>query len=448
MKTVEYKKEIEVKSNLSVYFVTENLSMNCQSWEEDKCKIEIEMEVKDNATESMKDDITFEYDEEKNNLQISTITLENKYSIRKFKMRLFVPKETTIRAKTENGALLLTELKGRQVVETENGAVKLHGIEGDIQIQTDNGAIVISDNTGNCNLKTDNGMVKIKKCNGNLKIREENGAIKLNDISGEIDIVGENGSIRVLNSYSQKTSIRNENGSIYYEFSPIENGDFRFENENGRIQLIIPDEIPFDIEARNIFGNFQVQLPGNYERKKEDGKSIITLMKDSGAVKIYAENENGSIALVDQPIQKKKFHINIPDFSTKFNSFMDWVPDEDKKEKLKKKFEKFQHKMSHFEIPDVSAIIEDTFSGMDDVINDIANSDEIKQKGNEIASILKDKIGTAMDKVQIRMDESKLTSKDRKMVDERSRLKILEMLEKKIITAEEAERLLKAMESK
>jgi hypothetical protein len=69
-----------------------------------------------------------------------------------------------------------------------------------------------------------------------------------------------------------------------------------------------------------------------------------------------------------------------------------------------------------------------------------------KNKGQEIVHLVKENVNNALEKIEVQMSKMELSDKERDMVDARSRLKILELVERKIINADEAERLIKAME--
>ncbi|MCK4311517.1 MAG: DUF4097 family beta strand repeat protein [Candidatus Cloacimonetes bacterium] len=440
--------KFETKSNLVVEFGSENFGLEVIGWEKETSEffIKLDFEKANDKEITIENIVDAKYNKKKNTLNIKLNEPEN-IRYMNSRLELKVPHVTEIIAKTENGGISIENLHGIQTVTTENGAISMDHVNGDLVCRTENGAMNILDCNSNAKLQTENGAMKMKNCEGNLNLKSENGAYKLIGCKGSLELKNENGAIRILDSELAKATIINQNGSIYYEFTSIEKGQFKFENENGKIHLIIPDEVPYKIEARNEMGRFHVGLEGNYDRRKEGNKQVIEMVKGSGKVEISVKNKHGSISFMNHPMKEGKFRFDMSFVSDAMDKAMENIPDEYfDKEKIIKKIEKAKKKMKNIKMPDMKNIMAEVMTEVKDDIKNVyatVSSEEFKEKAEQK---INEGISKVMEKVQEKAKEQPLSEQERDEVNERSRLKILQMLQDGKITADEADRLIEAME--
>ncbi len=435
--------EFETKHDLVVEFESENFGLKVIGWEKETSEffIKLDFEKADEKEVKIEDIVDAEYNKKKNTINIKLNEPENIRHMSS-QLELRVPHITEMIGKTENGGISVENLKGKQTVTTENGGIKMDHMNGELVCKTENGAIKLLNCKSDASLKTENGAVKMKDCEGDIILRSENGSPKIIGCKGNLDLINENGAVRVLKAEFDKASITNQNGSIYYEFTPIEKGQFKFENKHGKIHLIIPEEVPFKIEASNELGKLHVGLEGDYERRQEGKTHIIEMVKGSGKVEISASNKMGSINLMNHPMKEGNFKFDMSFMSDMMNN----IPEEyfDKKKIIKK----IKKTMKNIKMPDMKNIMTEV---MEDVKDDIKNvyttvsSEEFQEKVEEK---INDGISRVMEKVQERTKEQSLSEQERDEVDERSRLKILQMLQDGKITTDEADRLIEAMEKR
>jgi len=456
MNTIEKTLQFETKKNLKVLFQSENIGIQIIGREENTTDFHVRLEYRDPFEKDIKfeDLVSADYDSKKNTLKIQINDLENMQYVNS-KLELFVPHVTEINAKSENGNVSIQNLYGVQTVDTENGPIKIEHTNGKFICKSENGPIKILNSNGDAEIECENSSIVMRGCDGKLKIDGENGPVKLVNCKGSLELNIENGSSRVLGADFVNANIKIENGSIYYEFNPIKEGKFKFENENGKIHLVIPDGIPYHILAKNERGSFNVGLEGNYDRKKEGNMQILEMVKESGNVEIYATNRNGSIRFVKNQSPGQTFGVNF-DFSSisdSLDKILDNIPEEFNKEIIRKKIGKAKEKIKKIKvnIPDVGAIVQDAMKGVQEEISVIFTDEKKDQaKGNKkyekAAEKVKRRINKVMTKIRTAFETYDHSEKQDEKVDGTSRLKILQMLQEGKITADEAERLIKAME--
>lgn len=449
MSEIKRTTKIEVNPNLKVNLTSENFSVRVSGWEQDFAELNVEMEYKQNGEQEIKleEIIVIDYLEEENILNITISDPKNTENVKISKARidLQIPHVSTLKAKMENGSIKLTNLSGEQECKAENGSIKLDTMNGKLDCTSENGAVVLDSCRAEITVETENGSVKAADCEGKMILKTENGAVKLKRCTGTLDADTENGMVRIIEAGFSKAVIHSENGSIFYDFQDLEKGQFDFQNDNGRIQLVIPDNLEYEIKARNKMGKFNVSLPGDYERKQTDDKHILELAKGSGNVKINVQNEFGSINLLNQA--GKSFDFDSEKFSQIFDTIIDKIPDdiEIDTDKIRAKLEKAKKKMKNIRMPDLHKIQMHIDKAMNDVNKEIKNIkldinfDDLKEKADEA-------ISNVLNVVKDKFSSNEMTEDETQESNRRSRLKILQLLQDGKINAEEAEKLFKAME--
>ncbi|MCK4357822.1 MAG: hypothetical protein KAW92_03640 [Candidatus Cloacimonetes bacterium] len=454
MNTIEKTLQFETKKNLKVLFQSENIGIQIIGREESTTDFHVRFEYRNPFEKDIKfeDLVTADYDSKKNTLKIQISDLENVQYVNS-KLELFVPHVTEINAKSENGNVSIQNLYGVQTVDTENGPIKIEHTDGKFICKSENGSINFLNANGDAEIECENSSIVMKECEGNLRIDGENGPVKLVNCKGSLELNIENGSSQVLGADFVNSNIKIENGGIYYEFNPIKKGKFKFENENGKIHLVIPDGIPYHILAKNERGSFNVGLEGNYDRRKEGNLQILEMVKESGNVEISATNRNGSIRFVKNPSQTFGVGFDLSSITNTLDKVLNKIPEEIDKEEIRKKIEKAKEKIRKIKvnIPDTGAIVQDTMKGVQEEISDIFKDEKKVHPGDnkkykKAAEKVNKKIQKVMTKIKTAFETHDHSEKHAENVDEASRLKIFQMLQDGKITADEAERLIKAME--
>lgn len=437
--------KIDVKPDPMINLETENFAVKIIGWEENLVQMDFDLEYNSKNGELTIDEVMeINSNEEENSVTIKTKETKIHFS-KRARIKLHVPQMCKLNTKTENGSFKLLDIQGDHKLQSENGSLKMENIKGKIDCQSENGSIILEACNGEFSLITENGSVRAADCEGPFKIQTENGSVKLKKCSGNLTSETENGTVRILRSDFDKAEIKAMNGGIMYEFLPVEKGQFSFKNNNGKIQLLIPEDLEYNIKAMNKMGRFHVSLPGNYERIQNGNKHQLELNKGAGSVKIVAQNHFGSINLLNQ--SGKKFDFDAEDFTKIFDTVIDRIPEdiEIDTEKIKAKLEKAKEKIKNIKLPNPEKIQLQIDKAMKDVNKEIRkvkidlNLDDLKEKANEA-------ITTVVSTVKEKLKDEELSDSEKLEANKRSKRKILEMLQEGKITVDEAERLIKAME--
>jgi DUF4097 and DUF4098 domain-containing protein YvlB len=393
-------------------------------------------------------------------LRLELLELPSGSDFKATQLKLFVPSNVMLSIETENFPLSINGLTSKLKLEVENSPVSIKNCEGDIH------------------LESENGPVKLHQITGNIFAKMENGPISAEAISGEgLHIESENGPIKLRLASYKKVIVETENGPIHYETLPVEGGDFSFKTENGIVHLVLPLSFSFKLSAESESGRLKSKLDA--EVTQEDNTFRITnIFDDEEPTIIKIETENGLIKLSSDG------HINLDYIKVKLDQMKDAVKQAatgEEKEKVKELLDKVADYLSRaaksineekirdkvteaidkmkaaaadFDFEEtkatVTAKIDDLsteiYSGMKDGLRNVKaefdglkyehlNADSLKEYINKV-------VNSPLIKPYLGAEKKRQETEE---IAERSRLKILDMLEAGKITSEEAERLLNAI---
>lgn len=373
-------------------------------------------------------------------------------------------------------------------LEGENYPFSVNGVEADIEMVMENGPAVFSNCTGKMHLESENGPIKIHNLKGDLKVVMENGPLSTDGLSGDsLKIESENGAIKMRSSAFREVEVRNENGVIYYESLPVEDARMNFENENGVISLILPEMWGFEITAESEMGVIKNKLGVPYEKqddsyilKSGENPAIIKIKTENGVIKLaYDRHLNldylrskldqlkvalaGAKGLEDREDIRKL----VENLITYLNRGLDAIPEEKIKEAIQQAIAKLKELAESPNLADakeklsirVEAIgvdLQNAYQEFSKSFQEKVNAESIKGfkdkiMGSGFAHVVDPELG---DKITEKVFKTirkvapgvfDLRAAEKENIAEQSRLKILEMLESGKITAEDAERLLKAI---
>ncbi len=437
----------------------------------------LQIESSPDSEIKMEGDLVFEIDVDLEDFDIQDY-FEDSYEDGVFSLNLLeLPgsqknfKSLQMKLKIPNGVFL--------EVYTGNFPLSAVGLINPAKIQTENGPISVANCEGDLHLESENGPVRIRNCEGNLYAKLDNGPISGEDVSGKgISLSSENGPIKMRLASFEQVEIRTENGPIYYETQPVEAAAMSFSTENGIVHLVLPLNYSFSLKAETESGRVKSKLDA--EVIKEDNTFRIEQIYSEGdsIAQIEINTENGLIKLsadsfinldyiktklnqIKEALEKVKTGDEKEKVNELVNKVLDYLKkaagniNEDKiKDKVNEAIAKLKTTIEDMNLEDTTANIkikvEDVSGEIYDGIKEGLKSMKAEFDGLKYehlnAESLKDYINKVVNSPLIKPYLSAEKKKaEKEEIAERSRLKILDMLERGKITSEEAERLIKAI---
>lgn len=363
-------------------------------------------------------------------------------------------------------------------VDTDNLPLRLLGLTNKISADNENAAIILDSCVGDLKLENENGPIKLTNCKGNITIDQENGPILAEEVSGDmLRVSSENGAIKMRLAQFTDLSVKNENGLIYYESMPMDYGLMRFKNENGKIALVLPEEMGYAIEAESKLGRVRSSLEA--EQQRMGRKHLFT--NGDQRVKIEVKTQNSSIRLGSDPsINLGAFKSKLDDLREAIKNATSIEDNEKVQQILNKTVESLNTIKDKVTETKINEAIQNSINSLKDTIagvNWIETKDKVLSTIEKIGTDINSNLRKFFEKVRQTDGEGDAQSGfgrhfedlgdqlqnlwnkrpnwfssggdvDDELprdVSEQSRRKILEMLENGKITADEAERLLRAI---
>lgn len=365
-------------------------------------------------------------------------------------------------------------------VEMENLPVTFQGINNSLEVSSENAPIRIQDCNGDKKLSNENGPISIRNCTGNLEIELENGPLAADMISGvELNIQSENGPLKVREACFPQVNIESENGVIVYETLFVENARMEIKTENGMVHFVLPEDMQYEIRAETETGKIKSRLSqaivedgDQFVIVQGDGSSKITISTENGMIKI-GEGEKVNLEFLKAKLEQLKegiatatsqedmekvqqLYANVSEYvSTRIANIKEALV----KEKIQEQLEKLQGLIEEF---DYKGAKDKTIASVEEFGTKV--SEELRKNMEKLGAKIHESIHVGSSKHNFKFDGlgeyiskvinssimkpylgGEMKAKEKEEVTDRSRLKILEMLEAGKISAEEAERLLKAM---
>jgi len=421
MKETIYRQEHTRQNLQSMEIEIESYRLKVIGTEEDVLRLEVETEQsRELPEEELAKLFQLDFSENSENGKLS---IQEHPEIEKARFLLELPHQLALQIKNVSARLEISNFAGQQTIESQDGSVLLQQSSGSLQLKNHNGQSNVEKYQGEINLTSLNGAVRLKECQGDSSLESLNGSMRLASCSGELKIQSQNGLVQVAKCSFDQANVSNINGQISYQFVQIPAGDFKFQNKNGRILLVIPEKLEYDLQARTEHGKINISLPGEYAQSTEAGFKIIEMQKASGKVKISAENIRGGILLSNTPLKAEgvksgkgfKFDIN-------------FGKHEIDTEKLQK---------------DLNATLNSVKNGFGKLdLTNLANLKETVMKSINQVIPAEDQPQELEDVVESEISEEIAAEKLN------SQRKILELLQSGKIAVEDAEKLIEALEGK
>lgn len=366
-------------------------------------------------------------------------------------------------------------------VFSEGVALEAEDMDSGLEMRTENAPIQVKDCGGKVSLKSENGSIRVRKCCAELRVITENGGFTAEKVSGpSLEARSENGAVRLRQAAFERSFIETENGRIIYEALPVENARLSFVSENGSIQLALPENYNFQLEAVSEMGS----LRSDIEAEIMEENNRIFVHRGEGGATISVKTENGKIVLssavgaemnfVKLKIKELKKAMNkavkeedmekvqnaLGTVSAAVEKALADIREENVKEKLSAAMDKMKKTVEDFDFKSAGGKVAKTVDQIGDEVGDLLKSvfRKVREPREEKTTWedekpdflglekLGDYIGKTVDSaINKAFRGSGLDVQQKREVDERSRAKILQMLENGKISAAEAERLLRAI---
>ncbi len=370
--------------------------------------------------------------------------------------------------------------------ETENNFITAKGMNNSLDLSSENGPLKLEECSGKIKITNENGLIKLDKINGDISISEENGPISAENLSGaRLEIKSENGAIKLRSCQFEDVTVRNENGMIFYESLLVDRGSIDIQNENGHVSLVLSPMQGFVLDAKAELGQIKNNFMGqdttvfdNYNLEYGDKSMQIKLVTENGSIKINSSDMlgndffKGKLDFIREMLKDnseqgiKEAHRIIGQLIASLTRLIDKVSEEAVKEKIERALAQLKAWKAKISDPEMQESVKESFENISQEVG-VAVQEALKATQEALKAAkekYKEEFKPQFDK---HFDKGKefirhfrgfrgfsvppvppippIPPRDKEAMQDKARMKILEMLEAGKISSEEAEKLLKAI---
>lgn len=206
---------------------------------------------------------------------------------------LMVPAQTKVDSQTGSGDQDIDDVNMAVNARTGSGNVTLNNIGADVRARSGSGNLTIRDIKGSLDAETGSGNIRGRGIAGGISVNTGSGTIEVEQTAtGNVRAEAGSGNVR-LHGIQGGLKAETGSGDITVDGSPA--GDWRVGAGSGSIDLKVPANASFNIDARTASGslnlNAQVTLQGNVSRNHVQGKVgnggvLVDLHTGSGDIRV------------------------------------------------------------------------------------------------------------------------------------------------------------------
>jgi hypothetical protein len=185
-----------------------------------------------------------------------------------------------------SGFITYTKEEYRIEIETPEGvSLTIRGDDGDYYIKNVNGTIFMS---------IDDADAELAGCKGdNFTFRLDDGDIRMDTGRGSLDVRADDGDVEIYNAQFSSVKANLDDGDIIIETSLANNGEYRFDSQDGAVILNITKgggefDIRHDDASVSVIGNFKTNYESDDHTRVSlsDGTAKVIVNADDARVKL------------------------------------------------------------------------------------------------------------------------------------------------------------------
>ncbi len=260
-------------------------SIDVKSWNKGEVKIDATKISRASTLDKAKENVglvKIEVEKEGNTLRIKTKYPErgktwNRRSLNvSVKYSLMIPAKASVKIESVTGNVDLEKIGGAVKVNLVTGGIVVKKADKGVDCETVTGKIDLQDITGDVFMEAVTGKIIVSHIRGSIEANVVTGRIELRDVS-EASVVDGN----------------TVTGKVIYDGKINRDGRYTLKTHTGRIEMILPADSGFDLEANTFSGSitsdFDIKISGKISKKRisgvvNNGGPLVKLSTFSGSV--------------------------------------------------------------------------------------------------------------------------------------------------------------------
>jgi DUF4097 and DUF4098 domain-containing protein YvlB len=245
-------------------------------------------------------------------------------------LEIFLPRKASAEIATARGTVAVHDRQGDLKISNSHGDVEVGNVQGNIDVTLHGGSVRAENLKGDFSLNGRLDDVNIDSVQGSVRLTGdffgttrlakvansvhfqssrtdmemarldgdlvlESGDLKANSLSGPTRVITRSKDIR-LDNFSGNVHIEDNNSDIELTPGKLPLGDIRISNRRGRIQLVLPANAAFQLDAHASRGDISSDFQGlNVENHAHDSQARGSV--GNGGAQIQLSTERGDIEI-------------------------------------------------------------------------------------------------------------------------------------------------------
>jgi DUF4097 and DUF4098 domain-containing protein YvlB len=250
----------------------------------------------------------------------------------KVDLEVHVPKQVSVEARTERGAVKITGVEGGVTVNAPRGNIEVREVGKDVEVEMRNGDVQISGIKGNVRLTGKGTEIEISDVNGEVNVQGEfYGPIRFKNVSkesrylsqrtdltvgplpgrleinrGDLEIYDASGSVALtttrknirLENIGGRIQIDNKKGDVEVVLKSAPREEIEVTNESGSVELSLPEKSGFEISASSRNGEAYSDFTGpDLKQTNENGMARLEGRHGLKGPKIQLRTTYGTVSV-------------------------------------------------------------------------------------------------------------------------------------------------------
>ena len=173
--------------------------------------------------------------------------------------------------------------------------VDISNVKSNVVIESRFAGLSVKNVGGNVDIQSNSDRVEADDVRGSFKLKGRASEVKATRISGPLDIQTSLKDV-IINDFDNSCSVTNEYAGINVSSRKLGKGDVILKNRNGDVELYIPENASFLIDASARNGKVESDYAGLETSGNKDISSLKSKAK-AGGPKISVETDYGSIRI-------------------------------------------------------------------------------------------------------------------------------------------------------
>jgi len=251
------------------------------------------IDVRLNATGSHADEVTINFEQDKNDLIVTSDYSGPRNWGRQPRVQFMItiPKEYNVKLKTGGGSISVDDLNGSTEVKTSGGSLTLGHIEGPVHAKTSGGSISLKGSMSLVDLDTSGGSITVGDVNGAVKAKTSGGSVRIGRVMGTVDAHSSGGSVH-LKEATDTVNLSTSGGGVSAFISQQPSSDCRLTTSGGSVTVELAAGVGVDLQASTSSGGVHSDFDvtnGHQTKKSISGKI------NGGGPELYVHTSGGSV---------------------------------------------------------------------------------------------------------------------------------------------------------